>query len=75
MYEATRGGAAATGSADPPMSARDGWELCCSVDGQEYWFNFQTGERHEQMADNNKALLDSAGDPVEEPRRYDMCRR
>lgn len=71
LYEATNGRAAATGTADPPMSARDGWELCCSADGQEYWFNFQTGERREQATVNDASHADSTDEPVEEPRRYD----
>lgn len=71
LYEATNGLAAATGNADPPMSARDGWELCCSADGQEYWFNFQTGERREHATVNNTEYSDSADEPVEEPRKYE----
>ena len=71
LYESTNGLAAATGSADPPMSARDGWELCCRADGQEYWFNFQTGERREQTTTNDTEHSDSADEPVEEPRRYE----
>jgi hypothetical protein len=72
LYEATNGRAVATGTADPPMSARDGWELCCSANGQQYWFNFKTGERREQATLKDAVHADSAEEPVEEPRRYDV---
>ena len=50
LYEETAGRAATEGSRDPPLSARDGWELCCGADSVEYWFNFQTGERRAHVA-------------------------
>ena len=75
MYEATEGRAAMTGSADPPMSARDGWELCCDADGAEYWFNFQTGERREnkseeaERASTRSQEEELQQEKAEEPRR------
>lgn len=69
--EAGDGCAAATSAADLPASEQDGWELCYTVDGVKYWYNFQTSERRELLTGNNTAATDPADEPVEEPRRYD----
>lgn len=63
LYEETAGRAATEGSRDPPLSARDGWELCCGADGGEYWFNFQTGERRAQVDEEQPR-----NESVEQPR-------